>query len=511
MKKFLREWKWSLLAGLLILIFAIGARLYHLNLLPVFVDEAIYIRWSQIMGAEPTLRFLPLSDGKQPLFMWILMFYVRSLADPLFAGRILSVASGAGTLLGIFGVSYLLFKNKSVSIISTFIWAVSPFSFFFDRLALVDAMLAMFGIWILFFGILTSKTQRLDMAMITGFLLGCGMLTKSPAIFFLLLIPTTWLLIKKPKQLLNLIPLFVITLAVGYGMYNILRLGPNFNLVGSRNQDYVLPIAHIFTNFDDPLIPHLKDIFRDWFPTMGPWPIMVMGVLGLALSWKKHWREKLILIAWWLGPLFAQAEYAKVFTARYILYTMPAFFILTASAVLTKNKIINIFYFIFFGVFILISLNFDWNLLVSPDRANLPRSERSGYLEEWTAGDGIKEIAEYLKSEEQNNPNEKIVVGTEGYFGTLPDGLQMYLNNNPKIIVIGVGLDIEEIPNSLMESRQAGNKTYLVINKSRFKGDPDKIGLKLIADYPKTPRRDKKSKEYVVKGPQEVLLFFELK
>jgi 4-amino-4-deoxy-L-arabinose transferase-like glycosyltransferase len=508
--KFIKEWKWVILAGVLLLLAAAAIRLYHLTLIPVFADEAIYIRWAQVMGAEPTLRFLPLSDGKQPLFMWFLMFYVRRMADPLLAGRILSVVSGIGTMLGIFAVSYLLFKNKLVSFIAAVIYAVSPFTFFFDRMALVDSMLTTFGVWTLFFGILTARTRRLDMAMITGFFLGAGMLTKSPAIFFALLLPVTWLLTDKPKRIWRLVLLFAVTLAIGYGMFNILRLGPNFNLLSSRNQDYVLPLSHIFTRFMDPLIPHFKDTFRDWFPTMGPWPILILGAVGILVGWRKYWREKLILLAWWCGPLFAEMEYAKVFTARYILFTLPPLFILSALGIIVKNKILKIIYLVFFGVFIITASVFNWYLLTNPAKADLPRSERSGYLEEWTAGDGIAEVARYLKNEEVTNPGEKIVVGTEGYFGTLPDGLQMYLNDAPKIIVIGVGLDLKEIPKSLKESKAFGNKTYLVINKSRLGGNPEKMGLKLIASYPKAPRRVITSKEYIVKGPQEVLYFFEV-
>ncbi len=511
MKKFLSEWKWVILGGFLLLVFAFGIRLYHLTLLPVFADEAIYIRWSQVMNAEPTLRFLPLSDGKQPLFMWFLMFYIKHMSDPLFAGRILSVFSGIGTLLGIFGVSYLLFKNKLVSLLSAFIWAICPLSFFFDRMALVDSMMTMFGVWTLFFGILTTKTKRLDMALITGFSFGFGMLTKSPAIFFLLLLLVTWILVRKSKELIKLIPLFIVVAVVGYGMYNVLRLGPNFNLIASRNLDYVLPISRIWTYPTDPLIPHLIDVFVKWFPKMGPWPIFALILFGLFTSWKKYWREKAIIVISWLGPLLVLAEFGRAFTVRYVLFTFPILFILMASGILVKNKIIKGVFYLFLIIFTGTALIFDYYLLTNPAKADLPRSERSGYLEEWTAGDGIKEISEYLKSEELKNPDKKIVVGTEGYFGTLPDGLQMYLNNNPKIIIIGVGLDLNEVPESLQESKKAGNKTYLVINESRFKGDSNKLGLQLVASYPKAPRRDKTSREFYLKGPQEVLLFFELK
>ncbi len=462
------------------------------------------------MGAEPTLRFLPLSDGKQPLFMWVLMFYVRRLTDPLFAGRILSVVSGLGTTIGIFAVSYILFKNKLVSLISSFIWAISPFSFFFDRMALVDSMLAVFSVWTMFFAVLTAKSKRLDMAMITGFLLGCALLTKSPAIFIAILIPTSWIFVNKKKDLFKLIPLLVVTYLIGYGMYNILRLGPNFHLISSRNADYVFPISHLWTNFKDPFIFHIEEVFKDWFIKMGPWPILMLGILGLAAGFKKYWKEKLFLLSWFFFPLLVQSEYAKVFTVRYTLYILVPFFILSASSFLEAKKTIKILVISTFVLFVGTSLFFDYRLLTSPSLANLPNSERSGYLEEWTAGDGIKEIADYLKTEELKNPKTKIVVGTEGFFGTLPDGLQMYLNNVPQITVIGTGLDFTEVPNSLKESKDFGNKTYLVVNKSRFWGDADKLGLKLVAAYPKAMRINYQSREYKLKGPQEVLYFFEL-
>ena len=510
-RKFWKEWQWWILAGIIILGLGLGLRLYRLTLLPVFVDEAIYIRWAQVMGAEPTLRFLPLSDGKQPLFMWILMFYVRRLSDPLFAGRILSVVSGIGTMLGIFAVSFLLFKNKLVSLIAVVLYALSPFTLFFDRLALVDSMLAAFGIWILFFGILTAQTLRLDVAMITGFMLGGAFLTKSPAIFFVLLLPAVGVFVRKPRDLIKLALLLLVAYGIGCAMYNILRLGPNFNLIKSRNQDYVLPISHLWTNFKDPLIPHIKDVFLYWLPKMGPWPIMVLAAIGLAATaHKKYWKKVLILGLWFLVPIFIQAEYAKVFTARYVLFTLPPIYIFAALSILNRNKIYVVFSSLFIILFVAMSGIFDWYLFTNPAGANLPRGERSGYLEEWTAGDGIREVADYIKDQGPPVKDQKIVVGTEGYFGTLPDGLEMYLNNVPGTVVIGVGLGLKEIPTSLLESKAAGNKTYLVINKSRFEEDPDKLGLRLIAVYPKA-LRPPGDREYLLKGPQEALLFFELK
>lgn len=502
--KVINEWKLTVFVLLLLLGIAFGLRFYNLTLLPVFVDEAIYVRWSQVMAAEPTLRFLPLSDGKQPLFMWTLMFVIKYFTDPLFIGRLISVFTGLGTMVGIFTFSYLLFKNKLVSILSTFLYVLSPFAVFFDRMALVDSMLSMFGIWSAIFAYLASKYKRLDFAMLAGFALGFASLTKSPAIFIAFLLPTFWILNKDLKGIWRL----GVSYLIAFAMYNIQRLGPNFSLLNSRTADYVLPISHVFANFFDPLIPHLKDFFV-WLYSMGPAAVIGLVVLGTYLGLKKQLDKTLILLIWVLFPVVVQAEFGLTFTARYVFFTLPYLYILGAFAISGDNKLVKKITYALLTVFVIESAIFNLNLLTDPEKAKLPRGERSGYLEEWTAGQGIKEISEYLKTEESKNPGKQIVVGTEGYFGTLPDGLQFYVNNKPNIIVIGVGVIIDNVPESLKDSLKAGNKTYLVVNKSRFIGKAEEQGLNLIARYPKGLRL-LDSRQYAIYGPQEELLFFEL-
>jgi len=69
-------------------------RLQNLTSIPVFGDEAIYIRWSQIIKNEETLRFVPQTDGKQPLFMWLTAVGLRFHSDPLVVARFISILAG---------------------------------------------------------------------------------------------------------------------------------------------------------------------------------------------------------------------------------------------------------------------------------------------------------------------------------------------------------------------------------------------------------------------------------
>ncbi len=508
MQKFWKGWGWVVLAGLGILLAGFALRLFHLTIIPVFADEAIYIRWSQIMVSEPTLRFLPLSDGKQPLFMWILMFYVKRLSDPLFAGRLLSAVSGIGSMIGLFLLTYYIFKSKLAALFASILWALSPLSLFFDRMALVDSLLTCLGIWTLYLSLITADSLRLDLAMITGFSLGLASLTKSPALFFAALIPVAVILLKKPKNILKYAGLLMVIYFIAFGMYNIQRLGPNFSLLSSRTGDYVFPLSRILTNPTDPIRYNLPTTLS-WLTAMGPFGLMLLAAIGIIINFKKYRKYILILGAWFLAPLLFEAEYTKSFTLRYILFLVPPLYVFAAGAfagLAGKWKYVTVLAFI---VFIVQAGIFDWFLVTNPEKANFPSRERMGYFQEWTSGIGIKEAADYVRNVRIENPGKKIVVGTEGYFGTLPDGFTMYVQDLPNTIVVGTGLAISKVPQPLVESKLSGNLTYFIVNKSRLVADPAKLNLTLIESYPKEPRLPGTT-EYQQEGPQDALLFFEV-
>ena len=49
-------------------------RIYNILAIPIFTDEAIYVRWAQIAGTDPKERFISLTDAKQPTFVWLSAF-----------------------------------------------------------------------------------------------------------------------------------------------------------------------------------------------------------------------------------------------------------------------------------------------------------------------------------------------------------------------------------------------------------------------------------------------------
>jgi 4-amino-4-deoxy-L-arabinose transferase-like glycosyltransferase len=505
----------------LILIFILSLiyfaiRIPNLTYQPIFADEAIYVRWAQVMRAEPTLRFLPLSDGKTPLFMWGMIPLFKIFEDPLIAGRILSVFAGFGTMLGVLALGWLFF-NRKVGLWGAFLVVFTPYFFFFDRMALVDSMLSAFTIWGVFLALLLIKYPRFDLAMLLGYVMGAGFLTKTPAMFNIVTMPAAILTFNfrdklREKKIIRIFLLWLLTIAITIGVYNILRLGPGFANLNSRNQDYVLDPMTLLIRPWDPFLPHFNDL-KDWFPRLLGLPLLAAIIYGAFLAVFKRNRVALAILVMSLIPLGVQMALLKTFTARYILFTMPGLIVIGAFglshildkinefvatqikevALLRKIKFSKIYVTILTAV-VIVAWPFYYIFLLHTNIQNapIPKNERQGYLEEWTAGYGLKELAQYL---DELSKKDFLVVGTEGSFGTLPDGLQIYLDKNRQIAIIGGGATVSaQVRNAARE-----HPTYFVANRAKY--THEQPYLELIKEYPKARNKD---------GKQDAILLFKV-
>ena len=498
----------KILISILLIFLYFFSRLSNLTSIPVFCDEAIYIRWAQIIQSEETLRFIPQTDGKQPLFMWLNAVTLKLFSDPLVSGRIISIFSGFGiailiSLIAIVVISfhdkeenqfiYLknnLNKHYNLFLFVFLVYCLTPFSFFFDRMALADNLLSFFGVLSLFLSLLLSKFPNFNFSLLLGFSLGFAYLTKSPAVYFIALSFLNFIIINLKKIKLYIYPL--ISTLIAFLIYNILRLGPQFHQIALRNKDYIWSITEILKHPFDPLKPHLSNTLEIYLQYIS-WPVLIIFIFGLILfiqkKGKQNFRTFLILFSWWLLPLIANSAMAKVFTARYVLFTLPPFLILIS--IILYNLLIkiknNFFKIIFIFLVFLTNIVFIYKLSTNPFSQKLPSSE-TGYLEDWTSGWGIKESFDYLK---ERSLVANVIVGTEGSFGTLPNGIQIYANKIKQLTIVGQGLGFARIPENLLNANEYGDEVYLLINQSRFNTvSLQQDGLTLIKSFDK-PDSDK--------------------
>ncbi len=435
--------------------------------LPIFTDEAIYLRWSQIASYDASLRFISLIDGKQPLYMWVTMIVMKFLKEPLLAGRLVSVGCGLGSLIGLFFLTCEFFNKRLISFFASFLYILLPLTLFYDKLALVDSMLTMFGIWSLFLAVKLAKEPRLDVSLILGGVLGCAYLTKSPAVFFLILSFLTLMFISKTKsvknQIIKFFALFLLSFLISQVMYNILRLSPLMHMITQKNSFFVRSFNEVLADPFPFFFGNLRGIWG-WIVVYFSWPLIIVALMGIIFKIKMFLKQKIYLLMWFVGPLFSYGLFGKVLYPRYILFFAPALIILISYGLsviysIIKNKILV---YGFLLILIIPSMIVSFTLLTNPIHANIPDADQGQFFDSIFAGGGIPEVVDFFKKETQV---KKINLYTEGTFGLLPYAIELYFYNNPNIKITGVW-PLNNIPSDkVIFDKEREN--YIIINETQ--------------------------------------------
>lgn len=427
-------------------------RLFNILSLPLFTDEAIYVRWAQIAKQDASWRFISLTDGKQPMFVWIAAAFMKFIKDPLLAGRLVSVFAGIMTAVGLFFLGNEVFREKSekifsftsrsvtIGLLSSFIYVIYPFGLVYDRMALYDSLVGTFAVWALYLLIVMVRTLRLDVALIAGIVSGGGGLTKSNDFFSVYSIPFLLLIFDRKKKmssprLAKFISLSLLVAVIAYAMYSMLRLSPYFHIIGDKNALFVYPIRewieHPFTYFNNNMSALLNWLFI-YFSAPG----IVLVIASFVIN-KKNFLEKTVLVLWFAFPFIALGLFGKLIYPRFILFmTLPLIPLVAYSIyelfVKYKNAFVRFTLIIFTLAFYVYA---DYFVLTNFALAPIPKADLGQYINGWSAGNGVKQSVVFFGEQAKSS---KIYIMTEGTFGLMPFGLEIYLVDNPSIKIQAV-------------------------------------------------------------------------
>lgn len=498
------------LAAVLIVLY-FSSRFFALNALPVFADEAIYIRWAQLIFEDSKYLFFSVNDGKPPLFIWALLPALNLLPDPVFAGRAVSILIGALQL----GVLWLILRNLKASKVahyaSSAILLLAPFWFFHQRMALMDGLLTL-GISVAWLGLmqldqlkLTIQPQSLfskstlSAIALTGLGWGVALWTKTPALFFAPVF-ALWALGSEdlwhkrfaPTILLPRLLVFGAAGALGLAIFALLRLAPAFGSLFGRSTDFTYTFAELLQGEWRWSINNFPKVLS-WLSTYMRPELLSLSLFSLLFSEKKWLQAKILLSAFiWAFPLLLLG---KVLHARYFLPMAPfitvsaALFFAEVWEILKKYRdnlyIIGTFFLIIL-FFLIGCLRFIFFSYFSPSMTPFVLDDRVQYLTEWSSGHGIPEVRDLLL--ERSRQGLRTTVVTEGSFGTLPDGLLLYFDRRPEIANLRIeGLaqyPVKFIP-EWVRIEAATTETWLIVNSHRLDLNPETDGLELIARYPR--------------------------
>ncbi len=469
--------------GLIALYFI--TRLTHILSLPIFTDEAIYVRWAQIAKQDAAWRFISLTDGKQPMFTWVAMVLIRFVHDPLLAGRLTSVLGGVFSMVGMFFLSWELFKNKWIGFLAATVYIFFPFSLVYDRMALQESLVCAFLIWGLYISIVMTRQLKSYTPFVAGLIIGGGMLNKTTNMWNIYFLPFTLLLFDWKRngvwhRLIKWVSFAVLTSVLAYTYYSILRLSPYFGIIAEKN--------HTFYYSLHDWLQHPIEFFTGNLHGMVSWLIAYVNWLGLVLAaaslvvLRKAWREKSLLVLWFVVPFFIFALIAKVLYPRYIIY-MTIFLIPLISV--TLHESFKLFPKKIAGIVLLVLLlgsyaYVDRFIMFDFVHAPIADSDLAQYVNAWPAGGGVKEMVAFFQQQSQK---QKIYVASEGTFGSVPTlAMEIYLDQNTNIQKQGIYPIPVRIPKELLQKAKT-MPVYMVFEQTQT--PPVGWPLKFVTQYQK--------------------------
>jgi 4-amino-4-deoxy-L-arabinose transferase-like glycosyltransferase len=458
------------------------SRFINLTGIPIFTDEAIYIRWAQIGLHDPAHRYISLTDGKQPLMTWLMYPFLMLFKDPLWAGRIVSVCAAVFSVVGIYLVTRTLFGKKT-ALFSCLLYIISPFFMVYDRLALMDSLLASFSIWSLYISVLFVRKIRLDIALILGMVIGGGLLTKSSAQFFIFSLPLSLILFRmnvknKMKLFFKWLGLSLLLIIIAEVMYNSLRLSPWFYIINQKNLTFIYSFKEFFQDPFAVFLPNLNGMTQMLVGYLTI-PITILVCLGIIHGMLRKDKTIVYLTLMFLFPFLALVTFGKVIFPRFMLFMIPPLLLIASDALsrFTYFSMKKMPVFLLVTVLIVVYPAYQSILLmVKPIEAAIPQVDRNQLFDDWPSGMGVKEVISYLKHEALNR---KIVIGTEGTFGLNPAVYEMYLGLDKNVEIHGYW-PVSTVPQELLDKAKV-YPTYLIFKEKQ--DVPAFWPLELIAKY----------------------------
>lgn len=485
MKKFLKENRVVLLVFGILSVLYFTSRLYNIMSLPLFTDEAIYVRWGQIARFDANWRFISLTDGKQPSFVWLTIASMKLVHDPLLAARLVSVGAGFVSMFGLFLLTKELFKSTKIGIISSSLYLIYPMALVYDRMALYDSLVGTCMIWTIYFEVLLVRKLRLDLAFSLALVLGASVLTKTSGFLAIYLSPFSLLLLDtRGKDFFNKVKKWAFLMAgasiLAYMYYSVLRLSPFFHIIDDKNAVFVYTFKEWLTH---PILFFVGNLagMLDWVYRYMTGALLSLVVVSFLFK-PRLMAEKLYLLAWFIVPFTVLAMFGKVLYPRFIffmtLFLLPlaAFSLVKLSETIPRRTLLLFLY----GAIALVLLRNDFYIIHDFSYASIPYSDLEQYINGWPAGGGVKEIISYLAGESQKG---KLYVATEGTFGSLPTyAMEIYLDENKNIKKRGIWPIPSKIPKDLVEKAKT-IPVYFIFNQSEK--PPFKWPVDLVMRYQK--------------------------
>jgi len=456
---------------------------------PIFFDEAIYVRWAMVVYQDWTWKFVSLIDGKQPLFIWLTAFNLYFIKDAFLAGRLVSFAAGLINVFAIFWIGKKIFGAKT-GIMAAFLYIIIPFYEIYDGLALMDTLLMTTALITTVFTLKLFERPNIKYALGLGITAGLGLLTKSSALIYILMIPLALLLVKtyKREEIKKYVGFLAISIFVAKLIESVMRLSIYYPIIAEKNK--------VFSFTMEELLKMPLDVIFTNFKNIGVWLDGYFGFLiifsALAIVVVRRNRKVLYLLLNFILPLLVAGVMGKQLYPRYILFMTWPMVILTAEffiflKTIIKNKLLWI---VSLLIILYPVLYNNWFLYGDIFRLRIPEVERWQFLTGGPSGINLDQVFSFIDSQK----GKKILVIADQHNGIIGDSIAAKYFRDKNVVGVGVdGVDKGIIERKTEEVEP--DRVYLLLS---WQGVPGDIPAELVKEI-KRPGKDNNWKIYKVR------------
>jgi hypothetical protein len=425
------EWKWR--AGLMLAVLLAGVvrSIRLMSLFPVLVDEAIYMRWAEIIQHHHTW-YISLLDAKPPLSYWVFAI-IRLLTphDPLLGSRLVSVVAGTLCVVVVYRVGFLC-AGETAGVITALLYSVLPYGVFYDRIAYVDSIVNLFGVSLVYAVVLAFGADELSWGrtLLAGLVFGIALFVKTTILLYGL-VPVIVGLSLQSKRVgrlaLHLLALYAV--ASLFPLWSLLAIppGPTFsvNNVLVHHTNFFAPAA-ILLHY--PLVAfdiNARQLARYASAYIGFPALLAIPVAIAAVVLFRRYMVIVILLACVLPFSFAVAT-LEYFPSRYAFpHVWPLLLVIgCAAAVPVRPPQRAAGYVIVATVFAGMSVQ-SIRLLYKPELVLARRDAAEFLTSNPYSGSGVLDAIALLRTLSRSGP---ITILTDPWWGPSTDTVFAYLN-----------------------------------------------------------------------------------
>jgi len=389
---------------LLIFLFYLIFNSLLLTRLPIFNDEAIYLDWGWTAAHWPGFLYQSMTDGKQPLLLWLFGIASNFSSDPLLSGRFVSVLFGSFSLIGLYLIAKTLF-NEKVGLFTAIIFAVTPIFVFYNRQALLESGLIFAIVWSVYYFLKFVQNPSNKNAILLGVFFGIGLFIKTTILLFALpvvLIIIWQIIIKKKTE-------FVTPSFISFGAFlavdALIFINPVFWEALPSNSRYSYTFLELLHFPITAWMLNLVGFFEIGLFFITPL-ILLSAFIGIFLIAKTRRNKNLIFLFIFFSALVLELLLTKGQSQRYLVPFLPFLVICSAYVLnllwISKNN--QLIQRLFVIIIILIPLASSIYLILNPysyisKLSAFTKYSETSYIWGQTSGYGINELVSHVTEE----------------------------------------------------------------------------------------------------------------